>query len=740
MSDDDLIAFAEETDGADERRHAADRRVWRILIVDDEPDVHTTTKLAVGDAEILGRNLQFLHAYSAKEGREVLAREADIAVILLDVVMEATDSGLRLVETIRRELDLKEVRIILRTGQPGYAPETDAVRDFDINDYKTKGDLTRNKLFASLTAAVRSYQQIHALNASRRGLEMILQASSRLMAVQGLHDFAVGVITQLAALLQVSPEGLVCAQTHLREGDETWHPRVVAGSGTFESLIDQPLENLPNARVRDALNACLAKRQSVVSPDETVFFFGSATGQDMAVFLDLHEPLDDINEKLIEVFCNNIASCFDNIRLFNQLNASAYRDALCNLPNRVAMAGLIDQARTDQLEKSRALVLVDISRFSEINQAFGHVYGDRVLVAFSRRLVDRFGGQAVISRIGGDTFGLLGIESNISPGDVAAEFCAPVIIDGRELHVQVTIGVLKLEDAEGNGSDALKDANIALQVAKSMPRGQHCLFSRDMVRDIRERVRLLDDLRAAFEDEHLRVVYQPQLSLATRKVIGVEALLRWRTDDGDFVPPERFIPLAEHSGLIVGLGEWVLRTACREAVKLASEGTRLRMAVNLSVAQLRSPRFAQMLDAALEDTRIDPTMLELEITESMAMQSGDDVAGQIAQIKRRGIAVAIDDFGTGFSSLSYLENLDVDRLKIDKSFVSKLTAENYRNSIAATVTQLARHLRLEVIAEGVETEEQFKWLQEMEVEEGQGWLFARGMPPDELRQWLKAMQ
>ncbi|HLA36221.1 MAG TPA: DUF3369 domain-containing protein, partial [Rhodocyclaceae bacterium] len=204
MSDDDDLLELEEDDGvaSESLRHS-----WRVLIVDDDEDVHASTTMAMSDAVILGRSLSFLHAHSACEGREVLAREAEIAVILLDVVMEESDSGLKLVKVIRDELHLDEVRIILRTGQPGYAPEADAVRDYDINDYKAKSDLTRNKLYASLTSAIRSYQQIHALNSSRRGLAMILDASSRLMAIQGMHDFAAGVITQLAALMQVAPEG-----------------------------------------------------------------------------------------------------------------------------------------------------------------------------------------------------------------------------------------------------------------------------------------------------------------------------------------------------------------------------------------------------------------------------------------------------------------------------------------------------------------------------------------------------
>lgn len=733
MTDDDLIEFAEELDAGINGTNGCARRPWRVAVIDDEPDVHETTALAIGDAHILGRPLEFLHAYSAREGLELLARESDIAVILLDVVMEAPDAGLRMIEHIRHGLGLDATRIILRTGQPGYAPEIDAIRDFDINDYKTKSDLTRTKLYAALTAAIRSYQQISAINASLRGLELILRASSRLMAIQGVHSFAEGAVTQLAALLQVSAEGLVCA----RSGAEPQLvARVVAGAGKFAAQIDRPLQDVPDARVRTTLERCLNERRSIVAADQTVLFFGSAMGQDMAVFLDLAQPLDELGERLVGVFCNNIAACYDNVRLFTQLNASSYLDALSNLPNRVAMAGLIDQARAESAPIPRALALVDIARFSELNQAFGHLYGDKVLLAFAQRLSDHFGGHAVVARIGGDTFGLFGDEARISPTRIEEAMATPLLIDGRETHVQVTIGILRLSDATGTGSEALKDANIALHAAKEDSHAQARYFSHDMVVDIHERVRLLDALRAAFDESRLHVVYQPQVALASGALIGVEALMRWRTDDGQYVEPDDFIPLAEQSGLIVGLGEWAMRVAFREATRMQRNGLRLRMAVNLSTAQLASPRFFSMLDAAIEDSGVEPGLVELEITESLAMHAQQDAAALVAQIRRRGLSVAIDDFGTGFTSLAHLEDLRVNRVKVDRAFISRLTAENHERSIASSITQLAHHMDLMVVAEGVETEAQREWLQHLGVDEGQGWLFGRPMPAEELHAWI----
>lgn len=735
MTDDDLIEFAEELDAGINGAHAAALRPWRIAVIDDEPDVHETTAIAIGDAHILGRPLEFLHAYSAREGLELLSREQDIAVILLDVVMEAPDAGLRMIEHIRHGLGLEETRIILRTGQPGYAPEIDAIRDFDINDYKTKSDLTRTKLYAALTAAIRSYQQISTINASRRGLELILRASGRLMAIQGIASFAEGAVTQLAALLQVSAEGLVCARSGTNGHTEA---RIVAGAGKFAAQIDRPLAEVAEARVRMALERCLVERRTIVAADRTVLFFGSTMGQDMAVFLDLAQPLDELGERLIGTFCNNIAACYDNVRLFKDLNASSYLDELSNLPNRVAIAGLIDQARAAAHVERRALVLVDLVQFSELNQAFGHVYGDKVLLAFAQRLSDQFGGHAVVARIGGDTFGLFGDEARIAPERIERAMAVPLRVDGRDVHLQVTLGVLRLTDAAGTGSEALKDANIALHAAKQGGHGQACYFTREMLVDIHERVRLLDALRTAFDESRLHVVYQPQVALADGRVTGIEALMRWRTDDGRFVAPDDFIPLAEQSGLIVGLGEWALRVALREAAALHGAGHRLRVAVNLSTAQLASPRFFTMLDAALEDSGVAPDLIELEITESLAMRAQQDAAQLVAQIRRRGLSVAIDDFGTGFTSLSHLEDLGVNRLKVDRAFIGRLTEENHERSIASAITQLAHHMDLAVVAEGVESEDQREWLRRLGVDEGQGWLFGRPMPADELRTWLAA--
>jgi EAL domain-containing protein (putative c-di-GMP-specific phosphodiesterase class I) len=303
--------------------------------------------------------------------------------------------------------------------------------------------------------------------------------------------------------------------------------------------------------------------------------------------------------------------------------------------------------------------------------------------------------------------------------------------------VSATLGLVRLAEHESSGADALKDADIALKRAKSRQRTGHFYFSRSMGVDIRERVRMMHSLRRAFGRNELFLVYQPQIDLCSRRTVGVEALLRWQTPDGNFVSPDRFIHIAEYSGLIVELGEWVLRTACRELVALRNCGHQdITMSVNVSQIQFRHPRFLDVLRSALEDTQAPPEFIELEITESMAMEEPELLIEMLLRVKQTGVAIAIDDFGTGFSSLSYLQRLQVDRLKIDRSFVSEITSSLRGSSIAEMVVQLGRNLGLAVIAEGVEDERQAQILQALGCPIAQGFLFARPMPASALSNWL----
>ncbi|WP_301100906.1 EAL domain-containing protein [Propionivibrio sp.] len=711
---------------------------WKVLIVDTDAQVHQSTVLALANIPVLGRTIQFLHAYSTKQAIEFLQAESDVAVILLDVVKEGEDAGLELAMSIRQDLSLRDLRIILRSAQPGYTPALDTIRDYDINDYKTSSGFARDGLYATLTSALRSYAQIHALSVGRRGLDQIIKASSRMMTHPNMHDFAAAIINEIAGLLGLSPEGFVCAREKVSAGSQI---RIIAAAGRFARCIDQPLVDLRKPALIALLTRALDERRNLANDNASVLFFFGKSGTELAAYFETGRPLDEINRRLLDVFGTNIAIILDNVELFDQLHEQAYRDPLLNIPNRLAFMHAVGNALTAQ-PLTTTVALVDIDHFSHLNDALGYRYGDTLLKAVALLLIGKLPEGTLIARMAPDTFGVLGDVQTITPQTLLPLFRDPFVAEGTEQRLSVTIGLTRLSEVDGNASDAIKSAIVALNLAKHHRRGEGVYFTRSMEIEARARMRLLRELRAAFDQQRLFVEYQPQFCLKTQRLIGVEALLRWRNDEGRSIPPDQFIPLAESSGLIVALGKWVLRTACHDLQRLVSDGPAevggLHMSVNVSVVQFRHPGFLDSVDEILSESRINPRQLELEITESVAMLDANFMLATLNQIKARGIAIAIDDFGTGFSSLSYLERLNVDRLKIDQSFVNQMMLSNSSLRIVETVVQLGHSLQLQVTAEGVEQQVQADLLERIGCHAGQGYLFARSMPFDQLRALLAA--
>ena len=733
--EDDLV-FLDETKGpvASETSMRI-RPVWRLMIIDDDNDVHAATTFALGNLEMQGRPLAFLHATSAAQAREMLMKESDIAVILLDVVMEQEDAGLQLVRFIRQECRMSEVRIILRTGQPGYAPEMDAIRDYDINDYKTKSELTRIKLFTAVTAGIRSYQQICAINASRRGLDLIVRASAQLMALPNLRSFGDGVISHIGQLIGQHALSVLCV-TETRDNQPPAFT-IVAGNGNYARLIGGLVAPTQHPELLPMLMTAIGNRHSQYGPECCALYFGTTTC-DFVLYLQLRQPLSPAEQQLLEVFSSSLAVGFENMRLVARLHDVAFYDPLSKLPNRARLVELLTETLAVKPHQDATLALVDIDHFAETNDAFGHGFGDLLLLAVATRLQSSLGDQLVVARVGGDTFCLLGEGAQVNPAMILALFATPFSIDGEAVPLSATVGLLRLADYVGSGADALKDADIALKRAKTKQRAGHFYFSRNMGVDIRERVRLMHALRSDFGQRKLTLVYQPQIDLTNRSVVGAEALLRWRDEDGNFIAPDVFIPIAENSGLIIELGEWVLRTACAELMRLRALGfVDFTMSVNVSQVQFRHPGFLEMVESALAQTGAPAASVELEITESMAMEDPAFLIKTLEQVKRTGVSIAIDDFGTGFSSLNYLQQLKVDRIKIDRAFVNEITDSVRGSRIAEMVIQLGRNLDLVVIAEGVEDERQAQILTALGCPLAQGYLFAKPMAPALLPDWLQ---
>jgi diguanylate cyclase (GGDEF)-like protein len=740
---DDELVFVDEAPAAHESATADSAAepggAWRVMIVDDDADVHSTTTFALGSLEVHGRPLAFLHAYSAAQAMHLLAHEKDVAVVLLDVVMEEADAGLHLVRHIRETLGRHDLRIILRTGQPGYAPEMDAIRGYDINDYRTKSELTRTKLYTAVAAAIRAYEQIHALEASRQGLAEVVRANTELMALRSVSAMAEGILREAARLIGQPAPGLMCS---CLGGADAAGWEVLAATGDCAKLAPSGLLPAAGEGPADAIRQTLDRERHLFGERHLTLYFGGKAHCDFAAWIGLERPLDPLRRGLLELFASNIAVGLDNAALLTDLQRAAFYDPLTGLPNRTRLVELIDEGLVARQYKpsgaaDEVLCLVDLDHFAEINDALGHQFGDALLVAVAKRLRALLHPQLRLARIGSDIFCILGESGQVDPDAVRALFAAPFSIEGQDLQISCTLGLVRLQEHEGSGADALKDADIALKRAKSRQRGGHFYFSRGMGVEIRERVRLMHALRSGFARGELFLAYQPQVELAAHRPFGAEALLRWRTEDGRLVPPDRFIPIAEYSGLIIDIGEWVLREACAELMRLRAAGhLDFTMSVNVSQVQFRHPGFLDMLRAALAETGAPPERIELEITESMAMEEPDLLIERLAAIKHTGVSIAIDDFGTGFSSLSYLQRLKVDRLKIDRAFVTEITGSARGSSIAEMVIELGRNLGLSIIAEGVEDERQAQILQALGCPLAQGFLFSRPLAPEQLLEWL----
>ena len=354
-TDEDFLFFAEDEQSSSEPELAVG--VWNILIVDDDEEIHTVTKLALNDLIVLGRKLQFHHAYSGDEAIRFLQNNLNIAMVLLDVVMESDDAGLKVVQRIRDELHLEELRIVLRTGQPGYAPEESVIKEYDINDYKTKTELTRSKLVTAIIASIRSYQQIRTINQNRIGLQKIINAGANLLEQHSLHEFSEGVVTQIASLIGLHAEGVLCAQIE-DDGSTSDKIYVLGAAGHYAPFIKCQLDKLDNPRIVQQINLCLSQRQNIFGQQDTVLYLGSER-HCAAVYIETSRPIEAFDRQLIEVFLSNISIGYENVTLFQQLKHAAYIDPLTKTPNRNEFIQILQDTRRFDAEGMVA-VLVDI--------------------------------------------------------------------------------------------------------------------------------------------------------------------------------------------------------------------------------------------------------------------------------------------------------------------------------------------------------------------------------------------
>lgn len=416
----------------------------------------------------------------------------------------------------------------------------------------------------------------------------------------------------------------------------------------------------------------------------------------------------------------------------------AHYDVLTGLVNRNYFNILMEQAITEtkNTRKQLAVVFIDLDRFKMINDTYGHRMGDLLLEEVSKRILSTVGEKDIVSRQGGDEFILLlqdvsSDEAKVTVNKILGLLSSVFILDGKEIHCTPSMGISRFPSDSTDAQTLIKYADLAMYKAKETGRNNYKFFTKEMNEEISTKLLLENDLRKALVKDELEVYYQPQLDLKTNRIVAMEALLRWHHPEKGFISPAKFIPLAEETGLIVPIGEWVLKEACKQTKIWRNQGHDISISVNLSNHQLISNNIVEMVKEILLQNELNPRYLMLEITESMAIANLTDTLIKLKQLRELGVNIALDDFGTGYSSLSYLSTLPIDSVKIDKSFINDITNKT-KKEIVRSVSNIAYSIGLTVVAEGVEEEEQFNILHSLGIEMIQGYYLSKPLPKDEI--------
>ncbi len=456
-----------------------------------------------------------------------------------------------------------------------------------------------------------------------------------------------------------------------------------------------------------------------------------------AAKIEIRQLNQELEQRVAERTTQLEREITEHIETQQQLRHMAFHDSLTNLPNRAFFLEILQKTiyRGQRRQNYFCSVLfLDCDRFKVVNDSLGHLVGDRVLIEVARRLESCLRPMDTVARFGGDEFTILldeigDFRNLISIAErINQVFKLPFYIDGQEIFLSCSIGIVLVDQDYQDPDMILRDADIAMYRAKALGRDRYQIFAPEMHTNAREVLQLETDLRLGLKKKEFELHYQPIVSLTNNSIIGFEALLRWNHSEKGFISPVDFIPIAEETGLIVPIGMWVLREACFQLRTWQEQNPYhqdLTISVNLSVKQFSQPNLIEQIDEILSETGLESKCLKLEITESAIMDNAESIADLFQQLRNRQIQLSIDDFGTGYSSLSYLHRFPVDTLKIDRSFINRIGNDGKHIEIIQAIATLAHHLGMNIVAEGVETEQQLDQLRTIRCEQAQGYLFSK---------------
>ena len=450
-------------------------------------------------------------------------------------------------------------------------------------------------------------------------------------------------------------------------------------------------------------------------------------------------PVFDDNGKITH-FTTIFHDITERVKTQQLLEYMATHDNLTDLPNRLLFQDRVHHAMANvrRSQKKLAILFLDLDDFKAVNDAFSHSQGDDLLIKISQRIINCLRETDTVARFGGDEFVIL-LEGITQPEDIARvsdhiirEISSPITIQGNQYSISVSIGVSIYPDDGLHVDQIIQNADAAMYRAKERGKNTFQFYTPDMTQEVMERLRIVTQLKNAINDDTLELYFQPQIDLQSKTVLGLEALLRFFTTEGNAISPEIFIPLAEKAGMIVEIGEWVLQNACKYSRKLLDLGYDVQLSINISGKQLSHPSLVFTVSHVLKTTGLDPQRLQLEITENSMFENVDYAIEIIRQLKSLGVKIAVDDFGTGYSSLGYLTQLELDTIKIDKSFAHNITNDPNRMAVVRGMVAIAQALEVDIVVEGVETKDQLDFFKTLNCNIIQGFIFSPPVPKPEI--------
>ncbi len=683
----------------------------RVLVVEDAED----------DALLLARALRhagydlFYEQVDTGEAMAFALAEGEWDIVISDYSMP-NFSALAALEVLKRSGH--DIPFIVLSGNIGEETAVESMRA-GAHDYVMKGHTAR-----LLPAIDRELREAASRRQRRRAEETLLENEQRFRSIFLNAITGMATLSEDGRFLQVNPAFCKMLQCETVE---------LVGRTTYD--FTHPADIALTRRLFHEAEA--GQRQSADYEKR----FLCKNGEILWAHVATSWLFDEQNR--VTYCITLVQDITSHLQAQQEIRQLAYFDTLTGLPNRQLFRERCSELLIQVGKNMMGVLILDLDRFKGINDTFGHEVGDLMLQAVSERLAGCLDKGAILARLGPDEFAVAvpNIDSlevfSFLAEKILLVLSASIELEDQPLYCSASIGLALYPTNGGNVDTLIKHAGVALHKAKEQSAGGYRFYSPEMNLVTCQRLEMETHLRQALERKELSLHYQPQIDLHSDKVIGMEALLRWDSAVLGSIPPSRFIPLAEETGLILPIGEWVLETACKQARQWHQAGfDNLRMAVNISGCQFKQPDFIDRIDRILQATDLDPEALEIELTESIVMERSEETLMTLTDLKVRGIKLAIDDFGTGYSMLSYLKYFPIDRIKIDRSFIRDITTDSDDAAITEAIVVMAHSLKLKVVAEGVETKEQLEFLRGCGCEEVQGYYFSRPHPVDRAELFL----